>query len=174
MVASVGFTHRTALLRTLVALPDSRRFDVLDPDAVMAADTSGCFRATARSDGRCHVVEIGGELDLASRNAMVRACTARRHRAVVVDMADLTFMDCAGYGAIANARHVLEHRGGSLLLANAVGEPARLLDLIGGSAGDVTDESCGAATHPVFVPFDVGAAVVDRPLLRLVVGAGEG
>ena len=146
---------------------------MFDLDAVMAADTSGCFRATSRPDGRCHVVEVGGELDLASRNAMMRACTARRHRAVVVDMANLTFMDCAGYSAIANARYVLEHRGGSLLLANAVGEPARLLDLIGGSAGDVTDASSGAATHPVFVPFDDGAAAVDRSSLRLVVGRSK-
>jgi anti-anti-sigma factor len=49
---------------------------------------------------------------------------------VIVEMADLTFMDCSGYGAFVAARQVLEERSGSLTLANSTGEPAYLLSLI--------------------------------------------
>jgi len=89
-----------------------------------------CFKACDLLDHRRHVVVMRGELDVASRVAAVRACTLSDHVDVVVDMADVTFMDCAGYGAFVEARTTLEQRGGSLSLTGSVGEPLRLLSLI--------------------------------------------
>ena len=77
-----------------------------------------------------HVVQLSGELDLATRDAAVGVCTAAEHQHVVIDLSGLTFMDCAGYGGLAAAASILERRGGSSTLIQATGEPQRLLALI--------------------------------------------
>jgi len=86
-------------------------------------------------DDPMHVVVITGELDLASRDETVRACTAAGQVDVIVEMAGLAFMDCAGYGALIAARTLLEFRGGSLTLVNPCGQPLRLMVLIGEGKG---------------------------------------
>ena len=75
-------------------------------------------------------IDAAGALDMASRREMLAACVQDGNRTVVVDLANLSFMDCAGYGALVEARTVLEDRGGWLSVAHATGEPARLLGLI--------------------------------------------
>lgn len=82
----------------------------------------------SRDDTR--VLRIAGELDVASRSFVTCQCTQGRARAVVVDLADLTFMDCGGYRAFDAARATLQRQGRTLTLVGAVGEPRRLLDLI--------------------------------------------
>ena len=82
-----------------------------------------------------HIVHVTGELDLASRDHLGRACIGSHHRFVIVDLAALTFMDCAGYGALVTARLTLEALRGLLTLVNAVGQPARLLELIASLEG---------------------------------------
>jgi len=77
------------------------------------------------------VVSLVGELDLASYQECLAALTAGVERHVVLDLAATTFMDCAGYRAIAGfLRHHL--RGGErrLSLQGATGEPAYFLALI--------------------------------------------
>jgi anti-anti-sigma factor len=85
-------------------------------------------------DARVHAdgveIHVAGELDLTSRALMLLACVDGDQRSVVVDLTALTFMDCAGYGALVRARVILEERGGTLGLVNATGEPLRLLGLI--------------------------------------------
>lgn len=76
------------------------------------------------------VVALAGELDLASRDIAVDSCTRDGQRHIVVDLGGVTFMDCAGYGALVSARAVLEQRGGSLTLRNQKDQPSRLLTLI--------------------------------------------
>lgn len=66
------------------------------------------------------------------------------HRHVVVDMAGLTFMDCAGYRELVIARLVLERRGGSLSLLAPSGEPLRLLTLVERGAFGPALISCSA------------------------------
>lgn len=88
------------------------------------------FTATTVVDAHAHMVHLSGELDLAGRRSVLRACVPRVGRAVVVDMSDLTFMDCAGYGALVAARRSVERRGGALTLAHATGQPARLIGMI--------------------------------------------
>ena len=76
------------------------------------------------------VVRVGGELDVATRAQVRDACLAGRGNSVVVEMADLTFMDCSGYGCLVAARRILEADGGSLTLRHQTGQPAELLELV--------------------------------------------
>jgi anti-anti-sigma factor len=48
-----------------------------------------------------------------------------------VDLAELSFIDCAGSAALASARREAREAGGDLLLAAAAQPVARLLSLIG-------------------------------------------
>ncbi len=88
------------------------------------------FTLSITRDGRHRVVQIGGELDIATRNLVRRACLSGRRKSVVVDMAEPTFMDCSGYGGLVAARRVLQESGGSLTLQHQVGQPAELLRMI--------------------------------------------
>ena len=81
-------------------------------------------------DGR-HVVNVSGELDVRTRHFVEEACVAGDVAAVVVEMAGLTFMDCCGYAGLVAARRALQEHGGSLTLNHEVGQPARLLAMLG-------------------------------------------
>jgi anti-anti-sigma factor len=94
------------------------------------ADADPRFSVRTRAGGPDHVVALAGELDVASRDVAIEACAPGDHLEVHVDLSGLTFMDCAGYGALAVAASILERRGGSLVLLNAAGSPRRLLELI--------------------------------------------
>ena len=76
------------------------------------------------------VVQIGGELDIATCNKARRACLDGRGKDVVVDMADMTFMDCRGYGGLVAARQILQADGGSLTLNHQNGQPAEFLVML--------------------------------------------
>ena len=78
-----------------------------------------------------YVVNLSGELDMTSCEFVEQACLAGDDMAVVVEMAALTFMDCRGYGALVAARRVIDERGGSLTFSHPVGQPARLISLLG-------------------------------------------
>lgn len=88
------------------------------------------FTVTVSGGRRHRVVRIGGELDIATRHLIRHACAAGRRKAVVVEMADMTFMDCSGYGALVAARRTLQQHGGSLTLRNPAGQPAEFLTML--------------------------------------------
>ena len=88
------------------------------------------FSLTVTRRGGRRVVRIGGELDVVSRSRVRQACLNGLDRFVEVEMADMTFMDCCGYGALVAARLTLQERGGSLTLCNQVGQPAELLTMM--------------------------------------------
>jgi anti-anti-sigma regulatory factor len=46
---------------------------------------------------------------------------------VIADLSSTTFMDGVGYQALLSARAIIEHRGGTLELRGASGQPSRLL-----------------------------------------------
>jgi len=73
---------------------------------------------------------VSGELDVATRAQVRDACLTGRGNSVVVEMAELTFMDCSGYGGLVAARRILEADGGSLKLRHQTGQPAELLELL--------------------------------------------
>jgi anti-anti-sigma factor len=88
------------------------------------------FSVNVSRSGRRRVVHLGGELDVASRHLVRQACAIGRRKAVVVEMADMTFMDCSGYGALVAARRTLQEQGGSLTLRNPAGQPAEFLTML--------------------------------------------
>ena len=103
-------------------------------DVDVGNDHDRQFTAQVDIEGDQRTVHVTGELDLVSRAQMVRSCVDGVPHSVVVELAGLTFMDCAGYRSFVEVRKFLEQRGRSLVLANPRGEPARLLALIDGRA----------------------------------------
>ena len=99
------------------------------PSPVVDPDDVG-FTVASSTDGSCRVVRFAGELDLLTCHVANRACLEGDRIAVMVDLADTTFMDCCGYGGLVAARLVLEQRGGTLTVRNQTGQPARLLALL--------------------------------------------
>ena len=96
-------------------------------EMIRDADPHFSVRVSRRNGHR--VVWIGGELDVATRNRVRKACLGGRKQ-VVVEMARTTFMDCSGYGALVAVGRVLRAHGGSLTLHNHVGQPAELLAML--------------------------------------------
>jgi anti-sigma B factor antagonist len=70
-------------------------------------------------DDGVHVIALRGELDLAGARAFepVLMAAAEQDQAIVLDCAELTFIDSTGMGLILSALRVLGRRGGSLTIA---------------------------------------------------------
>jgi anti-anti-sigma factor len=88
------------------------------------------------SSSRCPghvVVALGGELDFCGTGYLGRALgdAAASGSPIIVDLAELTFLDCAGLSVLISARREAQVAGGDLLLAAAGPAVVRLLSLIG-------------------------------------------
>jgi anti-anti-sigma factor len=94
----------------------------------LPGDPGFCIRVSEGARGR--VVEVIGELDQSNRHLLHDACLGSVDVDVVVDLGDLTFMDCCGYAGFVSVGRALQDRGCSLALGNLKGQPARLLGLI--------------------------------------------
>jgi anti-anti-sigma factor len=107
----------------------SRQFSAgLELKHLRAAPSS--FAVRVDDEPRDRTVHLAGALDVSAQSLVGAACCDGEHMAVVVDLADLAFMDCAGYGALMAARQSLSQWGGSLTLESAAGQPARFLELL--------------------------------------------
>jgi anti-anti-sigma factor len=105
-------------------LPDGR-------GAMIATHSDGGGLGVSEiSVGGQRFVRLSGELDIATREVVRRACLEGNALTVVVDMTDLTFIDCSGYGALIAVRRILTERGGSLTMLKQVGQPAALFGLL--------------------------------------------
>lgn len=85
-----------------------------------------------RERGESVVVEVGGELDLASSPDLERVLdeTLRTgHGLVVVEMGDLQFIDMAGLRVLLSAQQRAEERGVRLVLANVRAQIRRVMAL---------------------------------------------
>ena len=103
------------------------RIDI--PTTAFETANLGFTLRVSKHRGR-RIVEVGGELDISTRNRVRLACLEGRGKFVVVEMADMTFMDCCGYGGLVAARQILQAGGGSLTLKHQTGQPAELLDML--------------------------------------------
>jgi len=98
-----------------------------------AAGTEREFAAVGAVEAGRNIIRLFGELDLASREKFRQTLAhADEMLDVVVDLGELTFMDCAGYSSLITARAALTRHGGTLTFANAGGEPATLIAMISG------------------------------------------
>ncbi|MDQ0305926.1 anti-sigma B factor antagonist [Kitasatospora herbaricolor] len=79
------------------------------------------------------VVWARGDIDLETAPALHRRLEAalREHRDVVLDLSQVTFMDCAGLGTLLDARGQAERHGGRLVLRAVGPDVLRLLRLTG-------------------------------------------
>jgi anti-sigma B factor antagonist len=89
---------------------------------------------SVRTDHRDTIVRIGGEIDVYEADPLqvcllqiMRAHTAR----LLLDLSDVSFMDCAGLRALELTRRRAELRGGSMDLIAASAAVQRILDLTG-------------------------------------------
>lgn len=91
------------------------------------------FTATT-TDETGHVrVVLTGDCDLAVREEMSAALLAAIDRAqvVIVDLAEVGFLDSSGVHELVVAHHAARGRGGRLYVENPTGAVATVLDLTG-------------------------------------------
>lgn len=95
------------------------------------------LRVAVSREGAAVIVRLRGELDLASAGTLetrlrdlIEPLRPAPVDLVVVDAADLEFMDLAGVRVLLRARAVLAARGGSLVLRCPSRAVERLLDVL--------------------------------------------
>lgn len=79
------------------------------------------------------VVRPSGDIDFDTAPALERALAdaLRSHREVVLDLSEVTFMDCAGLNVIVAARNQADLHGRRLVLRGVGHRVVRLLKLTG-------------------------------------------
>lgn len=78
------------------------------------------------------VIHLSGRLTFAENSAFRRVVEGLQHAGsddVVIDLAELDFIDSAGMGMLLVARDLTAARGGRVRLGNASGQVARMLQL---------------------------------------------
>jgi anti-anti-sigma factor len=101
----------------------------------IAAELPG-FRCTVRESGRDTAwVRVVGEVDIATAPQLEQTLRKAQFRAqrVVLDLRELTFMDCAGVHVILDASNHARLAGGQLLLVRGPSHVDRLFTLTGTS-----------------------------------------
>lgn len=81
--------------------------------------------------GKVHVVRLTGELDLTGAEGLAQRIVAVAGSTVVVDLAELAFVDAAGLRALVAARNQVETAGHSLVLTRPKPNVLRVLDISG-------------------------------------------
>jgi anti-sigma B factor antagonist len=92
------------------------------------------FQVTVRREGAAALVEVSGELDLASGPALeaeLETFSAPETTLVAVDLRKLEFMDSTGLSIIVRAHQRLAGNGCELSLVRGTPQVQRLLDLTG-------------------------------------------
>jgi len=90
--------------------------------------------ATGAAPASTGVVRVVGDLDIASAaaaGAAIIAAAVDAVRRVTVDLSGVSFMDCAGLGALITAQARLRDRGDRLVLQGLPCGVRRLLELTG-------------------------------------------
>jgi anti-sigma B factor antagonist len=90
--------------------------------------------ATATGPGAVPVLLVSGDLDLSGEQELLdHAARLLTGGAGVldVDLAEVTFIDSSGLGALVRAHHLAADAGRQLRLASVPGPVARILDLTG-------------------------------------------
>lgn len=96
------------------------------------------FRIEVSCDHGVDVVQLFGELDLVSADAVERALVERAGPVVVADLSELEFIDSTGLSALLLARHAILTRRHRLEIRGARGATRRIFEAAGLS--DVLDD----------------------------------
>lgn len=90
------------------------------------------FSITSRSLPELHIVALHGELDLSSADGLAEALVELAGSTLVVDLADLSFMDSSGIGALVVARNRIRAKGaGELVVARPNAIVQKSLEIVG-------------------------------------------
>jgi RNA polymerase sigma-B factor len=92
------------------------------------------FVISAEQDGQRFILRLGGELDLTNKDVLwlaVRDALERHPALLVVDLAALGFMDCAGLSVLIEAHRQLAASHRQLLITGAQPIVRRLICLLG-------------------------------------------
>jgi anti-sigma B factor antagonist len=92
------------------------------------------FRVEVRSEDHTTVISVSGELDLASSPALeeeLERVAKSDATVIVVDLAELEFMDSTGLSVLVRAHQRAEENGRRLGLVNGSQQVQRLLTLTG-------------------------------------------
>lgn len=91
------------------------------------------FEARTSAEGGRIIVSLAGECDLSVREHLTAVLLDAVHRtkAVVVDLAELTFIDSTGVHSLVTAHHAATQTGGKIYLINAAGPVATVLRITG-------------------------------------------
>ena len=115
-----------------------RRGSVTAPVVATSRSHSATLRrpltVTSRGDSTT-VVTAGGELDLASASELTDALAEHQPRArhwLLVDLSEVTFLDCAGLSPFVAASQNWKRAGGRLVITAASPQAAHVLELLEG------------------------------------------
>ena len=89
------------------------------------------FGVMVRQEGDTHLVNLVGELDLGSSDALESLLVEIAGSTVVVDLGELTFIDSSGMGALERAGQVIRRQGHAFAVRNARANVRRSFELIG-------------------------------------------
>ncbi|MGH8936189.1 MAG: STAS domain-containing protein [Acidimicrobiia bacterium] len=92
------------------------------------------LQLTPRTEGRWSVLEVGGEIDLATAAQLREAVLdliQNGSRQVVVDLRGVEFMDSTGLGVLVGALKRLREQEGDLVLVCTEGPVLKILTLTG-------------------------------------------
>ena len=122
---------------------------------------------SVRHHGDRATIQVGGELDLATcpqLQAVLVELVDRGCHHLILDLEQVTFLDCAGIGVLVDARRRAQEHGGSLKLVRPRPLVWRVLALTGMTTVFPIDPSLGEplATEPVG-PWDAIVARLLRP-----------
>jgi anti-sigma B factor antagonist len=100
----------------------------------LGSDVQNQFRVDARNEGSAAVVEVSGELDLASGpelEAVLERLAAEPTELLIIDLRQVEFMDSTGLSIIVKAHQKFADDGRRLALVKGPSQVQRLLDLTG-------------------------------------------
>lgn len=90
------------------------------------------FSFTARDLPDEHVVALHGELDVASVDGLTDALVDVAGSTLVLDLSDLTFIDCSGIAALVAARNRIRSKGlGEMVVTRPGTTVRRTLEIVG-------------------------------------------
>jgi anti-anti-sigma factor len=87
---------------------------------------------TVKRDGQATLVRVGGELDIASSQALERELSElQADTLVIVDLRDVSFIDSTALGVLVRAHQLANDQRRRLGVVYAEGQVSRLLSLTG-------------------------------------------
>ncbi len=94
---------------------------------------AGTLGIVVAPEGDAHVVELTGEIDLATCEELAAAIEPliEPDQTIVVDLSEVSFMDSSGLRVFLRARALLNDKGGTLVLRKPTEQVRRLFVAVG-------------------------------------------